>query len=119
MDGAGKIYKEFPLGGTTSFQLCNFFGEDVNTLVVANGASVYTYKLKEIGVPIVSKPIKIIPKDTSKTPIKTTPKVVAKPITAVPTPAPKTTIPPKAVPIPPKTAVKPIVKTVPKTVPNN
>ncbi len=46
MEGSGKIYKEFPLGGTTPFQLCSFFGEDMTTLVVANGASVYTYKLK-------------------------------------------------------------------------
>lgn len=121
MDGAGKIYKEFPLGGTTAFQLCNFFGEDVNTLVVANGASVYTYKLKEIGVPTSPKPVKILPKDTSKTPIKTLPKATTK--ATLPVPAPKTSIPPKAVPIPPKTplkpATKPAIKPTQKPVPNN
>ena len=46
MDGIGKMYKEFPLGGSTPFTLCNFLGEDITTLIVANGASVYTYKLK-------------------------------------------------------------------------
>ncbi len=119
MDGTGKIYKEFPLGGTTSFQLCNFFGEDVNTLVVANGTSVYTYKLKEIGVPSITKPYKIVPKDTAKSLLKNTPKIIAKPVVPVPTPAPKSTVPPKAVPIPPKQVPKVAPKTIVKPVPNN
>jgi hypothetical protein len=46
MDGAGKVYKNFPLAGTTAFQVTDFFGEGVPVLIVANGASVYTYKLK-------------------------------------------------------------------------
>lgn len=46
MDGAGKVYKNFPLAGTTAFQITDFFGEGVPVLIVANGASVYTYKLK-------------------------------------------------------------------------
>jgi hypothetical protein len=46
MDGAGKVYKNFPLAGTTAFEISDFFGEGVPVLIVANGASVYTYKLK-------------------------------------------------------------------------
>jgi hypothetical protein len=46
MDGAGKVYKNFPLAGTTAFEVTDFFGEGVPVLIVANGASVYTYKLR-------------------------------------------------------------------------
>ncbi len=46
MDGLGKVYKNFPLAGTTPFQVTDFFGEGIPVLIVANGASIYTYKLK-------------------------------------------------------------------------
>lgn len=46
MDGIGKVYRNFPLAGTTAFQITDFFGEGIPVLIVANGASVYTYKLK-------------------------------------------------------------------------
>lgn len=46
MDGAGKVYRNFPLAGTTPFEVTDFFGEGVPVLIVANGASVYTYKLR-------------------------------------------------------------------------
>ena len=46
MDGLGKVYRNFPLAGTTPFSVTDFFGEGIPVLIVANGASVYTYKLK-------------------------------------------------------------------------
>jgi hypothetical protein len=46
MDGMGKVYRNFPLAGTTPFKVTDFFGEGIPVLIVANGASVYTYKLK-------------------------------------------------------------------------
>lgn len=46
INGAGKLYRDFPLAGTTPFEITDFFGEGIPALIVANGSSVYIYKLR-------------------------------------------------------------------------
>ncbi len=45
INGSGEAYRNFPLSGTTSFEITDFFGDGVPSLIVANGSSVYIYKL--------------------------------------------------------------------------
>jgi len=42
----GKIYPDFPLAGTTRFFIADLFGNGQQILVVANGDSVYAYRVK-------------------------------------------------------------------------
>jgi hypothetical protein len=46
LNAKGKVQNGFPLAGTSKFQIVDLFGENGNTLVVANNNRVYTYKLK-------------------------------------------------------------------------
>ncbi len=46
MDNKGQLYPDFPLAGTGEFEVGDLFREGRNTLVVADGAGVYAYKLK-------------------------------------------------------------------------
>ena len=46
LDATGQLQRGFPLAGTSRFAVVDLFNEQGNTLVVANGNRVYTYKLK-------------------------------------------------------------------------
>lgn len=46
LDAKGQQQRGFPLAGTSRFAVVDLFNEQGNTLVVANGNRVYTYKLK-------------------------------------------------------------------------
>ncbi|BDS13434.1 DUF3352 domain-containing protein [Aureispira anguillae] len=46
IDAKGNVQNGFPLAGTSTFQVVDLFGEQGNTLVVANHNRIYTYKLK-------------------------------------------------------------------------
>lgn len=46
LDANGQLYPDFPLAGTTRFQIAHLFGDDRLILVVANGAEVYAYRLR-------------------------------------------------------------------------
>ncbi len=46
LDARGVLQKGFPLAGTSTFEVVDLFGEQSNTLVVANDSRIYTYKLK-------------------------------------------------------------------------
>lgn len=46
LNAKGELQNGFPLAGTSEFQIVDLFGENGNTLVVANNNRVYTYKLK-------------------------------------------------------------------------
>jgi hypothetical protein len=46
LNARGVLQKGFPLAGTSTFEVVDLFGEQSNTLVVANNSRVYTYKLK-------------------------------------------------------------------------
>lgn len=46
LNARGVLQKGFPLAGTSRFEVVDLFGEQSNTLVVANDSRVYTYKLK-------------------------------------------------------------------------
>ena len=43
---SGQLHKDFPLAGTTPFRISDFFGDGKTSLIVANGASVYIYKMQ-------------------------------------------------------------------------
>lgn len=45
-NGAGKKFKDFPLAGTTPFEIVKLFKNSENVLVVGNGSSVYAYRLR-------------------------------------------------------------------------
>lgn len=46
LNAKGELQNGFPLAGTSEFQIVDLFGENGNTLIVANNNRVYTYKLK-------------------------------------------------------------------------
>lgn len=46
LDTKGQLQQGFPLAGTSLFHVVDLFNEQGNTLIVANGNRVYTYKLK-------------------------------------------------------------------------
>ncbi len=45
-NGVGKKFKDFPLAGTTPFEVVKLFKNSENVLVVGNGGSVYAYRLR-------------------------------------------------------------------------
>ena len=45
-NGLGKKFKDFPLAGTTPFEVVKLFKNSENVLVVGNGDSVYAYRLR-------------------------------------------------------------------------
>ena len=44
--GDGEVYPGFPLAGSTAFTVSPLFGTNTRILVVANGESIYAYKLQ-------------------------------------------------------------------------
>ena len=46
LDSNGNLYRDFPMTATTSFKVVDLFNERKNTLVTANGNSVYAYRLR-------------------------------------------------------------------------
>ncbi|MEM6725313.1 MAG: hypothetical protein AAF598_14830, partial [Bacteroidota bacterium] len=46
LDAAGQLYPDFPLAGTTRFQVADLYGYGRLILIVANGAEVYAYRLR-------------------------------------------------------------------------
>lgn len=46
LDGQGEIYPDFPLAGTSAFSVVDLFSNGERVLVVANGESVYAYRLR-------------------------------------------------------------------------
>jgi len=45
-NGLGKKFKDFPLAGTTPFEVVKLFKNSENVLLVGNGSSVYAYRLR-------------------------------------------------------------------------
>ncbi len=48
LDGKAQMYPDFPIPGTTPFQMGDLYNDGKNVLVVANGNSVFAYKIKQI-----------------------------------------------------------------------
>ena len=46
--GDGRLYPDFPLAGTTAFELADLFEDQKNILVVGFEDSVYAYKLNDV-----------------------------------------------------------------------
>lgn len=46
LDNQGQLLPDFPLAGTTSFQVAPLFGDDKPILVVGKGEEVYAYRLR-------------------------------------------------------------------------
>ena len=46
LDANGNLYQDFPMSATTSFKVVDLFNERKNTLVAANGNSIYAYRLR-------------------------------------------------------------------------
>jgi hypothetical protein len=46
LNARGEVQNGFPLAGTSTFEVVDLFGENGNTLVVANNNKIYAYKLK-------------------------------------------------------------------------
>lgn len=47
-NGKAQLFPDFPLSGTTAFQIEDLYNDGVNVLVVGDGSSVFAYKLKNI-----------------------------------------------------------------------
>ncbi len=47
-NGRGKLFPDFPLSGTTPFQIVDLYNDGINVLVVGDGNAVFAYKLKNI-----------------------------------------------------------------------
>ena len=47
-NGRAKLFPDFPLSGTTAFQIADLYNDGINVLVVGDGNSVFAYKLKSI-----------------------------------------------------------------------
>ena len=48
MNGAAQVFPDFPMAATTPFQVANLYEDGKDILIVANGNSIFAYKLKQL-----------------------------------------------------------------------